>query len=178
MNERNHQTEVNRRNRWTAILNWNLCQSMYPTDCSDWVSHLFLRRWQAIDWFIRSKPNPFIDIQTQCMTVNCKTDWHPFGDLCYCVRMYALTCLFVFTNKEFFFLSFLKDESKALSTKREVLFISSVSNTTRDMKQIYTYIPLTLYPRRGSRAISDLLPDAHVLPKVLSYEEYYRPDIW
>jgi hypothetical protein len=85
---------------------------------------------------------------------------------------------------------------------------------------LYTNIPLTLYPRRGSRDISDISPrrphftkmrakhkyfrrdvydfldtsdlfsfgvaeasqicfrDAHVLPKSLSYEEYWRRDRW
>jgi hypothetical protein len=32
-----------------------------------------------------------------------------------------------------------------------------------------TYIPLTLYPLRGSRGISDII-DTHVLPKLVSYE--------
>jgi hypothetical protein len=31
-----------------------------------------------------------------------------------------------------------------------------------------TYIPLTLYPRRGSRGVSDIFPDAHVLLKLLA----------
>jgi hypothetical protein len=42
----------------------------------------------------------------------------------------------------------------------------------------YIYIPPTLYPRRGSRGISNIFPDAHVLPKLLSYEEYCRRDRW
>jgi hypothetical protein len=41
----------------------------------------------------------------------------------YCFCMYPLTCLFVFTNKYFLFPSYI---------------------------HIHTYIPLTLYPRRGS----------------------------
>jgi hypothetical protein len=42
---------------------------------------------------------------------------------------------------------------------------------------IHTYIPLTLYPRRGSRGISDIVP-RRVLPKLLSSEEYCRRDKW
>jgi hypothetical protein len=42
--------------------------------------------------------------------------------------------------------------------------------TEIDKTYIHTYIPLTLYPQRGSRGISDIFPDAHVLPKLLSYE--------
>jgi hypothetical protein len=37
---------------------------------------------------------------------------------------------------------------------------------------LHTYIPLTLYPRRGSRGISDILRDTHVLPNLVSYEEH------
>jgi hypothetical protein len=34
----------------------------------------------------------------------------------------------------------------------------------------YIYIPFTLYPRRGSRGISDIPPRSHVLPKLFCYE--------
>jgi hypothetical protein len=50
-----------------------------------------------------------------------------------------------------------------------------------DFKHIkaYTYIHTpTLYPRRGSRDISDIFPDAPDLLKLLSYEEYCRRDRW
>jgi hypothetical protein len=47
------------------------------------------------------------------------------------------------------------------STERTPLFLS---------QRMMTYIPLTLYPRRGRRGISDILLDAHVLPKLSSYE--------
>jgi hypothetical protein len=40
---------------------------------------------------------------------------------------------------------------------------------------IRTYIPLTLYTRRG---ISIFIEDAYVLPKLLRYEEYCRRDRW
>jgi hypothetical protein len=36
---------------------------------------------------------------------------------------------------------------------------------------IHTYISLTLYPRKGSRCISNIPPRNHVLPKLVSYEE-------
>jgi hypothetical protein len=39
-------------------------------------------------------------------------------------------------------------------------------------KDAYIHMPLTLYPRRGSRGISDI-PQRR-LPKLLSYEKYYR----
>jgi hypothetical protein len=35
---------------------------------------------------------------------------------------------------------------------------------------LHTYIPLTLYPRRGAEASLIFLRDAHVLPKLFSYE--------
>jgi WD40 repeat protein len=40
-----------------------------------------------------------------------------------------------------------------------------------------TYIPLTLYPRRGSRGISDILPRHPRFTKI-SCEEYCRHDRW
>jgi hypothetical protein len=43
---------------------------------------------------------------------------------------------------------------------------------------VYTYIPRTLYPRRSSIGFSDIPRDTHVLPKLLSYEEYCRRDRW
>jgi hypothetical protein len=43
---------------------------------------------------------------------------------------------------------------------------------------LHTNIPLTLFPRRGAEAFQIYLQDAHVLQKVLSYEEYCRCDRW
>jgi hypothetical protein len=44
--------------------------------------------------------------------------------------------------------------------KREVLFFYFVPDTTRDtlLQYIHTFTPLTLYPRRGSRGVSDIAP--------------------
>jgi hypothetical protein len=41
---------------------------------------------------------------------------------------------------------------------------------------ILAYIPVTLYPRRVAEASQIFLRDAHVLPLLLSYEEYWRCD--
>jgi hypothetical protein len=40
------------------------------------------------------------------------------------------------------------------------------------MPFLHTYIPLTLYPWRGSRGISNIHRGTHVLPKSFSYEEH------
>jgi hypothetical protein len=45
---------------------------------------------------------------------------------------------------------------------------------------IHTYIPLTIYLQRDAFAMSSQIffRDTQVLPKLLSYEEYYRRDRW
>jgi hypothetical protein len=43
-------------------------------------------------------------------------------------------------------------------------------------RQNFTYIPLTLYPQGVAEASQILLRDAHVTPKLFSYEKYCRRD--
>jgi hypothetical protein len=48
---------------------------------------------------------------------------------------------------------------------------------THHFRGLHTYIPLTLYSRKGNRDISDIW-ETHILPKRLSDEKYCRRDRW
>jgi hypothetical protein len=92
--------------------------------------------------------------------------------------------------------------NQANSTKKGNQFIKTISvyqyqnsrefyaepNGNGYKYHIHIYIPLTLYPRRDNRGISNIpcftkivTPknrDTHVLPKLVSYEEHCRRDMW
>jgi hypothetical protein len=54
----------------------------------------------------------------------------------------------------------------------ESLQICGYSNNDDDDISIKSYTPFVLYPRRGSRGISDILPTRLILRKWHSYEEW------
>jgi hypothetical protein len=88
---------------------------------------------------------------------------YPFGDKAWVVSV----CVFILSMLSWSFLKF------------DWCFISLFNSCylPTQVMLIHTYIPsLTLYPRRGSRGISDISPRRPRFTKITTHEEYCRRD--